>query len=242
MEHVNVIRFTGGEPLMSQAQIDGMVNELSVIENQTQPDLTVIQTNAINVEKRNLDGFNDLTSPVLFEVSFKGTNVTEYRYLTFSNPILVERAKKIFDEQVEGYKHLVDTFEEKRSIEVLARLGIFHSGLKQSKFRFVYPCDQKRLMFNPKDWDADFRQIYLDQQRIWNGIFDGKMVIERIKTRASGVPGMGQRYGRVIQLLRAKNLVIVDESPLPKIFGQTYYYGRGNEIYQPISHIIRGRL
>lgn len=97
MEETKIIRFTGGEPLLSQTQIDGMLRELSAIENRrlSNLDLIVIQTNALNVENRDLRGFRETSLPILFEVSLKGTNVTEYRYLTFENPVSDETAKSI---------------------------------------------------------------------------------------------------------------------------------------------------
>ncbi|MCD6530437.1 4Fe-4S cluster-binding domain-containing protein, partial [Candidatus Bathyarchaeota archaeon] len=77
LNNVKIIRFTGGEPLLSQVQIDGMIRELRKIENVKLPnlDLIVIQTNAIGIESRDIDGFQSLDLPILFEVSFKGTTI-----------------------------------------------------------------------------------------------------------------------------------------------------------------------
>jgi len=244
LSEVRIIRFTGGEPLLSQNQIDGMIRELSKIENMKLPnlDLIVIQTNAIGVENRDISGFQNLNLPILFEVSFKGTTIEEYKYLTFENPISEEKADNIFESQMQGYKHLVKTFENKKNISVLARLGIFHSGINRPMFKFIFPTDKNRLMFNPNNWDPRIHELFQDQKRIWNDTFDGKIVIERLKTGADGPPGMGKRYRNVIEHLKLKNLLIEDphKLPLPKVFKEKYYYKRGNKIYSTASHKIKG--
>lgn len=243
LNNVKIIRFTGGEPLISQVQIDGIIRELFKIEDMKLPnlDLIVIQTNAIGIENRDIDGFQNLNLPILFEVSFKGTTIEEYRYLTFENPISEEKADNIFESQMRGYKHLVKSFENKKNISVLARLGIFHSGINRPMFKFVFPFDKNKLMFNPNNWDLRIHDLFQDQKRIWKDIFHGKIVIERLKTAADGSPGMGKRYRNVIEHLKLKNLLIEDPSklPLPKIFKEKYYYKRGNEIYLAASYKIK---
>jgi len=66
MSGIKLIRFTGGEPLISQRQIDGMIREISALEKRNTPDLdlVIIQTNAIDAEKRDLSGLVDLSLPV----------------------------------------------------------------------------------------------------------------------------------------------------------------------------------
>lgn len=245
LHDVRVIRFTGGEPLISQSQIDGIVWELTKIEKKNLPnlDLIVIQTNAIDVEKRNLNGFKEISLPILFEVSFKGTNIEEYQYLTFEEPISRDKANLVFEKQITGYKCLVETFEGCKNVKVLARLGIFHSGINRPMFKFVYPTSKNRLMFDPNRWDARMKYVLKDQRKIWGNVFEGKIVVERIKTGADGPPGMGKRYRRIIDHLKSKNLLIEDpsKSPLPEEFVETYYYKRGNEIYQKSSYEIMVR-
>ena len=65
---VRIIRFTGGEPLFHQEQIDGMVRELRKIENRNfnNLDLIIIQTNAISAENRNIDKLFEFKLPILF--------------------------------------------------------------------------------------------------------------------------------------------------------------------------------
>lgn len=242
LSEVRIIRFTGGEPLISQDQIDGIVRELNKIdrENPSNLDLIVIQTNAIDVEKRDFEGLKSISLPILFEVSLKGTNIEEYQYLTFEEPISYDKADLIFEKQINGYRHLVKNFENCRNIKVLVRLGIFHSEIKRPMFKFIYPTNRNRLMFDPNSWDLRMNYILQDQKKIWGNTFEGKIVVERIKTGADGPQGIGRRYRRIIDRLKSKNLFIEDptKSPLPERFIKTCYYKRGNEIYQKSSHEI----
>jgi molybdenum cofactor biosynthesis enzyme MoaA len=115
MEGINLIRFTGGEPLLSQTQVDGMIREISIIEkkNISSLNLIVIQTNALSVEKLNLDGFLKLSYPILFEVSFKGTNPQEYSNLVFYSKISIKRAKEILIQQARGLSFSGNIQEQK---------------------------------------------------------------------------------------------------------------------------------
>jgi len=235
-DDTRTIRFTGGEPLISQDQINGMIKELNKIERKEFPnlDLIVIQTNAIKVEQKDLAHFNIQEFPLLFEVSLKGTNISEYKYLTFDHPISDEKAKSILNQQMTGYGHLVNIFERFQNINVLARLGIFHSSLNKPTFKFVYPFDQNHLMFNPEQWAPQIYDLFEDQRRIWGSRFDGKMVIERLKNPGQGSPGMGKRYRRIIEHLKSKNVLLEDrgKTSLPQIFKDKYCYKNGDLIYQ----------
>jgi len=235
MSGINMIRFTGGEPLISQRQIDGMIQEISVLEERNPPDLdlVIIQTNALDVKERDLNGLLELSLPVLIEVSLKGTNVREYAYLTFDLPIPMEKAEQIFDRQMRGYVHLVEKFRRTKNILILARLGIFHSSLTRPTFKFVFP-DTEELMFNPRDWSQKIVDIHLDQNRIWGKTFEGKLVVEKLKTPADGSPGIGRRYRRGIDLLKSKRLLVEDprREPLPRGFKERYFYKRADVIYR----------
>lgn len=243
LDSVRIIRFTGGEPLMSQAQIRGIIRELSRIQEQELEslDLIVIQTNGLDVATKDLTEFGNLSLPLLFEISFKGTNVDEYRWLIFERAINIREAESFLKKQFEGYMHLVKTFKDKENALVLARLGIFHSSLNKPTFKFVYPNDKKRLMFNPADWSPHILEVYQNQKGIWDETFDGKMVIEKIKTPADGSPGIGKRYRRVIEHLKSKNLLVeeVTKIPLPKVFKEKYFYKRGNEVYESAQRLLK---
>ena len=239
------IRFTGGEPFMSQAQIRAIIRELSRIQKQESNNLklSIIQTNGLDVKNRELDDFEGLTLPILFEVSLKGTNISEYRFLTFDHPISQRKAKSLLERQSEGYLHLVERFENKDNVQILARLGIFHSSLTKPMFKFVYP-NENNVMFNPETWAPQILEIYQDQKRMWAGTFEGKMVVEKIKTGADGSPTMGKRYRRIIERLKSKNIVIedADKNQLPKIFRDRYYYKRGNVIYERAQKVIETQI
>lgn len=243
-ERIRFIRFTGGEPLLSQVQVDGMVREISLIEEKgLNLDLIIIQTNGLYVKKLNLNGFLKLGLPILFEVSFKGTNSREYSYLTFDSPIPLDRAEKILNLQVSGYFYLKEMFHYKENIAVLARLGIFHSSLRRPQFKFVYP-DTNSLMFDPNNWASMIWDVFTDQSRFWGKTFGGKLVVEKLKTPADGSPGMGKRYRRIIEILKSKRLLIEDtrKTPLPDVFREKYYYKRGYEIYQTVSKVIKKQI
>lgn len=238
LEEVRIIRFTGGEPLMSQNQIEGILRELFARQDEIMEniDLVVVQTNAIGITTRNLQEFSDLHLPILFEVSLKGTNATEYRYLTFPNPISHHEAESIFSQQVQGYTHLTRIFADEENIAILARLGIFHSSLNNPQFKFIYPSNMHSLMFVPSGWDDRFHNIWLDQRTIWNETFDGKMVVEKLKTPGDGSPVMGRRYRAIIEHLKSRNLLVEDlEKPrIPEEFRAKYFFKRGNQIYEAV--------
>lgn len=245
-DQIITIRFTGGEPFISQNQTRGITKELSKIEKcrSKSLQLIIVQTNGLDVKKRDLDFFKTSKLPILFEISLKGTNVEEYRFLTFEKPITQRNAKKILQKQYEGYFYLTEMFEKKVNIQILARLGIFHSSITKPMFKFVYPEDNERIMFNPENWDNKIFEIYTDQRRLWNKTFDKKMVVEKIKTGADGRPAMGQRYRRIIDDLKMKDIMIedVNKMRLPKSFSEKYYYKRGNAIYGPAQNFIKNRM
>lgn len=137
----------------------------------------------------------------------------------------------------------MEKFQDKRNIAILARLGIFHSGVNTPTFKFVNP-DTGKLMFNPNDWAPEILDIHINQNRIWSETFNNKLVIERIKTAADGTPGIGKRYGEVIEILKSKGLLVEDlrKTPLPDIFREKYYYKRGNEVYRSASKFIKERI
>ena len=243
LEDVKIIRFTGGEPLMFQNQIDGIVRELSAREDTIKEyvNLVVVQTNAIGIGERSLKEFSRLQVPLLFEVSFKGTNVAEYQYLTFENPTSSGSAESVLSKQVEGYRHLAKVFADNENIAVLARLGIFHSSLNSPTFKFTYPSNEGALMFAPSRWDKRFYDIWFDQKAIWGETFEGKMVVEKLKTPADGSPGIGRRYRAIIDHLKSKGLLLEDtrKSAIPQEFRERYYYRKGDEIYKAAEDSVR---
>lgn len=232
LDNVKIIRFTGGEPLLRQKQIDGMVRELELIEKRylNNLDLIVIQTNAMLDDKINIDELFKFSLPILFEVSFKGTNIKEYQYLTYQQPISQDGAEKIMKMQLEGYKVISEKCASLANISILARLGIFHSSITRPTFKFVYPGTEE-LMFNPVDWHPDFKDILSNQKRIWGKVFERRFVVEKIKTPADGSPGMGRRYRKIIEQLKRKELMLELQSTLPNYFCEKYFYMRGNDIY-----------
>lgn len=233
---IKVVRFTGGEPLLNQNQVNGMIRELRKIEemNLNHIDLIVIQTNAISAESLNIDRFFELKLPILFEVSFKGTNYREYQYLTYSKPINRNNAERIMKMQLRGYMYISKKCASVKNISILARLGIFHSSLKEPTFKFVFP-DTRKLMFDPNNWASEIYQVLQDQNRIWGDLFENKFVIERLKTPADGRPAMGKRYRYIIEKLKSKKLLIESKSKLACKYQVSYYYKRGNVIYQKIA-------
>jgi uncharacterized Fe-S cluster-containing radical SAM superfamily protein len=243
LEDVKIIRFTGGEPLISQNQINCMIAELSARENliRENVDLIVVQTNGIGIQGRDISKFGNLSLPLLFEVSFKGTNLAEYQYLTFDNPISPDLAESFFSQQTQGYKHLLDTFADKDNIAVLARLGIFHSSLNSPTFKFVYPSKRGSLMFAPSKWDQRFRDVWLSQKSIWKETFSGRIVVEKIKTPADGSPGIGRRYRAIIEQLKARDLLLEDSkrTKISDEFRERYWYKKGYEIYNSAVKFIR---
>ena len=179
MSGIKFIRFTGGEPLLSQRQVDGIIREISMLEKGNPPDLdlVIIQTNALDAEKRELNDLLELEVPILLEVSLKGINAREYACLSYDAAIPIEDAKRIFDRQKRGYVHLAEKCRRAKNISILARLGIFHSSLNRPTFKFVFP-DTRQLMFNPRNWSPDIVDILLDQNRIWGKTFESKLVVE----------------------------------------------------------------
>ncbi len=243
LDSVKIIRFTGGEPLLCQEQVDAILQELFKIQHHVDGnlDLIVIQTNAIAVKKLNFDVFRKITIPILFEVSFKGTNIKEYQYLTFKDCVTEKAAEKIMSGQVEGYRIISEKFSMQPNIGILARLGIFHSSVKEPSFKFIFP-DTHKLMFNPDSWDDRISDILEEQNNLWGDIFEGKFVLEKLKTPADGSPVMGKRYKEIIELLKLSGLLVEEKSKLPNQFQQKYFYKRGNEIYWKAARAISSKI
>jgi hypothetical protein len=233
LEHVKIIRFTGGEPFINQEQTNLIIDALYTL-NKNKPQnlsLVVIQTNGIGLKAR--EGLSDIAKlrrlPIVFEVSFKGTNATEYQYLTHQEFINLKQAQNIMTNQFEGYNYLSSKFKEIPNISVLARLGIFHSSVKHPTFSFVYPTGN--LMFNPAQWDEEFIMLLEHQASLWGNLFDGKLVVEKLKTPGDGNPGMGKRYRGIIDKLKEKGVLNEGRIDLPFQYHQSYIYKKGNEIY-----------
>lgn len=233
---IQFIRFTGGEPLLRQGQIDGIINQLQLIEGRGMPSLKliIIQTNAISVTDNNIDGFFESRLPILFEVSFKGTNIREYQYLTYKNPIDRTQAETIMQKQISGYEILSKKCQGVKNISVLTRLGIFHSSILSPKFKLIYP-ESRELMFNPNQWHSAFRTMFSNQISLWGNRFYRKIIVEKIKTEGDGSRPMGKRYRRIIDNLISQGLMEELKSSLPNIFQKHYIYKRGNEIYMNAS-------
>ena len=240
LNNIKIIRFTGGEPLLHQSQIQGMTSVLSEIESHALPnlDLIIIQTNAIAVAERDIGGLFNFSLPILFEVSFKGTNVKEYQYLTYTAPIDYARAERIMDKQLEGYQAISSYCSSKGNMSILARLGIFHSSIKRPKFAFVSP-DTKELMFNPEKWDEQFYSLFDNQRKKWENVYSRKLVVEKLKTQGDGTPPMGRRYRRIIDGLITMGILEEGERSLPEIYQRYYLYQKGNEIYWRASNRLR---
>ncbi len=240
LSNVKIIRFTGGEPLLLQKQIDGIIEELRKLEKLELKnlDLVIIQTNAISVEERNIEGLFEFELPILFEVSFKGTNIREYRHLTQRNQIGKDDAEYYMKKQIQGYKIILEKCNSINNISVLARLGIFHSSVTNPTFKFIYP-GTKELMFNPNNWESNFEEVLQNQNRIWRDTFERKFVVEKIKTPADGTPGIGKRYRNIIEMLISKGLIEESKSKLPDMYQRSYFYKRGNEIYWRVSNILK---
>lgn len=233
---IKTIRFTGGEPLNHQEQIDGIVRELKLIEakNPQNLDLVIVQTNAISVSDLNVTELFDTQLPILFEVSIKGTNITEFEHLLFEGRIDTRSAQHFMNKQLEGYEIISNACRSRNNISVLARLGIFHSSVTKPTFKFIDPTTNK-LMFNPDNWDNRFLNLHLDQNEIWGDIFGEKVVVEKIKTPGDGSPNMGKRYRQVIEKLRSLEILEEKKSSLPKIYQEKYLYKKGNDVYSKIA-------
>lgn len=240
LENIKIIRFTGGEPLLHQEQIDGMIYELQKIAKHQliNLELIVIQTNAISAKNNNIDGLLQFELPIIFEVSLKGTNIREYQYLTGEYALNKSQAGSIFKKQIEGYNIISSKCGVSNHIAVLMRLGIFHSSVNRPTFKFIF-SDTKELMFNPNDWSPEFAQVALDQKMIWGQTFEGKVLVEKIKTPADGSPGIGKRYRNIIEQLKRKGLLEELISVLPNEYHNRYLYKRGNEIYWRCANIFR---
>ncbi len=48
-------------------------------------------------------------------------------------------------------------------IKVLIRLRFFHSGINKPMFKFVYPTNKNRLMFDPNAWYVRMNYIFRDK-------------------------------------------------------------------------------
>ena len=240
LANVKIIRFTGGEPLLHQEQIDGMTYELQRIAKHKliNLDLIVIQTNAMSAKDNNIDELLQFELPIIFEVSLKGTNVREYRHLTSEYSLNKFQAESIFKKQIEGYNIISSKCGISNHVAVLMRLGIFHSSVNRPTFRFIFP-DTKELMFNPNDWSPEFAHVVLDQKMIWGQTFEGKVLVEKIKTPADGNPGIGKRYRNIIEQLKCKGLLEESKTVLPNEYHKRYFYKRGNEIYWRCANIFR---
>ncbi|MDP2215777.1 MAG: hypothetical protein Q8J68_00575 [Methanolobus sp.] len=233
---VKTIRFTGGEPLYHQEQIDGIIRELKLIEKKNPPglDLVILQTNAISVSNINLKELFEIELPILFEVSIKGTNIKEFELLTFESRIDAKSAQYFMEKQFKGYEIISNVCKPKKNISVLARLGIFHSSVTKPTFKFIDSTTHE-LMFNPDNWDKRFLNIHNDQNRIWSDLFDRKVLIEKIKTPGDGSPNMGIRYRQVIEKLKSIGILEENKSSLPQIYHEKYLYEKGNDVYSKIA-------
>ena len=240
LANTRIIRFTGGEPLLHQEQIDGMVDQLSKVEEMrlANLDLIVVQTNALSAESRILDGLFQFKLPVIFEVSFKGTNVREYQYLTTEHSLSEDQAANIRHRQTRGYEVLRDRCSGLGNVSLLARLGIFHSSIRKPTFAITLP-DTRELMFDPDCWSPAFKHVNTSQREIWGDVFEGKVVIEKIKTPADGNPQMGKRYRDIIERLKGKGLLRESGTILPENYLENYFYKRGDEIYRRCGNALR---
>lgn len=237
--NVKIIRFTGGEPLLNQNQVDSIIDELRKLQKNIDiRPLIVIQTNGLNINNIDVNGFFELKYPILFEISLKGTNAFEYRYLTFDKAINMTSAQELFNKQVEAYHNICNLFMHNDNIAILARLGIFHSSLTSPSFKFVFP-NTNDLMFNPSNWDNAIINIVEDQRVKWKDSFKGKFLVEKIKTPGNGTPVMGQRYRKIINDLKLKNLLVEAKSSIPRIYNDNYIYLSGYDTYRIIAEQLR---
>ncbi len=238
--NISILRFTGGEPLYTQQQINGMAEIINEIDRRVQHnlDIIVIQTNALSVDDMDVDGLYQTKLPLLFEVSLKGTNSMEYRYLTSQEPIEYAKAIPIMQKQFHGYRKIAEKCHSLGNIKVLARLGIFHSGMTRPKYRFIFP-ETRKIMFHPSYWCTEFNGILQDQNGTWNDVFERKFVVEKIRPSTYGTQNMSNRYRRIISLLEAKGLVEKRKTELPNIYKQKYYSNLSIHIYKKAAVLLK---
>jgi len=157
------IRFTGGEPTL---QWPGLSNALDQMRNAITPPKPPIlfQTNGVRIGKGevDLDGLReDPKQPYLFELSFKGTNRSEFALLT-------GKSEELYEHQLEGYHRLLELSRTSENVGVVAVLGVYHSSTrKPSKYAFVDPRSGELLFEDPTTWDLNFSSLWQSAPQKW---------------------------------------------------------------------------
>lgn len=206
---VTYVKFTGGEPLINQPQIEDINNKIKEISKNNPKIFYVIQTNGLIEEMESkmeslLQGLENLTSKIIIEFSFKGTNVEEYQYLTRANKINQTNASLLMKQQVDNYHLVKDYIQNKGNVALLPRLGIFHSGNIQVKYRFVYPYKQNMLMFQKENWSDEIKSVFEDY------INNSKLrmiPVEPLITASSEFNQIGKRYSKIISSLLSRKII-----------------------------------
>jgi organic radical activating enzyme len=232
LDRVRIVRFTGGEPLLYQHQICAIAQAMAAVVSSKPkaPPLFIVQTNAVLSPAVDITPLLQTTLPLLFEVSLKGTNEREYQYLTYQEALAPEAAQALMRKQLNGYAKISELCHSPANIRVLARLGVFHSSRTSPTFAFVFPGTNE-LMFHPGSWSQGFKDVLADQKTIWGQAFDGKVVVEKLKTPGDGSPRMGPRYRAIIDHLKALQLLQESKRKLAPEFAANYFYKKGNDVY-----------
>jgi sulfatase maturation enzyme AslB (radical SAM superfamily) len=160
------IRFTGGEPTLYWKEL---VNVFEMFANNTRTiEIPIlIQTNGILIGKKKIN-LNDLNrDPIkklkfLFELSFKGTNQSEFETLT-------QNSGQLYEYQLAAYEYFKIAQKKNLNISFITVLGIYHSAIKShhSKYAFVYSSDDKIMFDKHKPWHPEFERIWTESRRKW---------------------------------------------------------------------------
>jgi uncharacterized Fe-S cluster-containing radical SAM superfamily protein len=150
------IRFTGGEPTLQWPEVESALAALRQLNPARKPPI-LYQTNGIEIGRGSVDFAElalDRNQLYLFEVSFKGTNPSEFALLTGKSPDLYEL-------QLAGYKRLLEFSRANNNVSVVAVLGVYHSSTSgPSKYAFVAPETGYFLFDDQQKWDSEFAAIW----------------------------------------------------------------------------------
>jgi len=124
----------------------------------------LFQTNGIEIGRDRVDLdrlFGNRTTPILVELSFKGTNCKEFELLT-------KRSPELFQYQVNAYHKLRELSSTNQNIRVVAVVGVYHSAVQGlSQYAFVNPETGDLLFDNDELWDEQFREIWYSAELKW---------------------------------------------------------------------------
>lgn len=150
------IRFTGGEPTLQWGEIEAALAAIRQSSPARRPPI-LLQTNGIEIGRGRLDLGELALDPnqlYLFEVSFKGTNPTEFTLLTGKSP-------DMYEFQLAGYRRLFEFSRVNNNVAVVAVLGVYHSATGgTSKYAFVDPETGWVLFDDQRKWYPEFTAIW----------------------------------------------------------------------------------